>query len=76
MGKKVRVTQRALVQRINRVLARQDEVLKATRGDRWRGEQGDYYIVDVRLNCIVHKHVDLEAAGRKLKVLQKWEEVA
>jgi hypothetical protein len=45
----VPVSMRALVQRINRKLAQDGEVLKKLRGERYRAEFGDYYIVRVSL---------------------------
>jgi len=76
------VSKRALVQRINRALAHQDQQLRATRGTRSgegftsdQVELGYYYTVDFRLNCVVEKHVDLEELGRELKVLAAWEKL-
>ena len=71
--KKVPVTRRALLQRINRALKKDGEMLKATRGERARQDLGDYYIIDLNLNAVLHKDVDLESCGRDLKVLQKFE---
>jgi hypothetical protein len=48
---KGQVSPRALLQRINRALAKEGEVAKVTRGERWRGDLGDLYIVD-RACCI------------------------
>jgi hypothetical protein len=72
----VPVSPGALVRRINRALADQGERLKTTRGDRWRGDLGDYYVVDLNLNAIVGQHVDLEEFGRELKVLAPGERLA
>ncbi len=41
----ITVTSNALIKRINRKLAPEGETLKVTRGERWRGELGDYYTV-------------------------------
>ena len=71
MAKKtVPVGKRALIARINRTLKKDDEMLKATRGERARSDLGDYYIIDVRGNLILHKDVDLEDLGRELGVLK------
>jgi hypothetical protein len=43
------------------------------RGERWRNEVGDYYIVNWRFNWIEAQHVDPEALGREIGVLKKWE---
>lgn len=69
------VTRRALVQRINRSLAKDGEQMKATRGNAARVELGDYYIVDLGLNAITKKRVSPEELGRKLGVLQPYETV-
>jgi hypothetical protein len=74
--KRVPVTTRALVQRINRRIAGDDEVLKAARGDKARQEVGDYYIVDSRIGALVHRDVDLEAYAREIGVLQKHERLS
>ena len=37
---------------------------------------GRFYVVNVERNLLVRSHVDLEGYGRKLGVLQDWEEVA
>ncbi|HTQ03027.1 MAG TPA: hypothetical protein VMI54_04195 [Polyangiaceae bacterium] len=73
MKGKVPVTKRALIQRINRKIADDGEVLKATRGERSRQELGDFYILDPNHNAIVNKHVDPEALGRELGVLKPYE---
>jgi hypothetical protein len=71
----VPVSLRALLQRINRKLAAQEECLKATRGERGRHDLGDYYIVDVRRNFVVATHQDPETLGRELGALRPWEAV-
>jgi hypothetical protein len=69
----VPVSMRALIARINRKLAGQDERLKASRGARARVDCGDYYIVDIRHNALLGRNVDPEALGRELGVLRPWE---
>lgn len=64
---------RALIQRINRALARSDEVLRSTRGDRWRSTLGDYYVLDINRNLVCAKHVVPEDLGRELGVLREYE---
>ena len=73
---RVPVSVRGIIQRINRNLAPQKQKLKACRSDRWRDDLGDYYVIDVEINGVLHKHVDLEALGRELGVLAEWETVA
>jgi hypothetical protein len=65
-----------LVQRINRKLAADDEVLKAARGARLQQEVGQFFIVNVRINGVTGKDVDPEVLGRELGVLKPWEAVA
>jgi hypothetical protein len=72
---KVPVSETALLQRIKRKLAQEGEQLRATRGERWRGDLGDCYIVDKSRNTITAQHVEPEKLGRELGVLQAWEEV-
>lgn len=72
---KVPVTMRALIQRINRRLTKDEEHLKSIRGERFRHELGDYYIVDLNRNAIVAKQVDPEELGRTLGVLRPFERV-
>lgn len=78
MSKKVPVTTRALIQRINRKLAHEDEKLLTAR--LYRGHEdsnvGRYYIIDTRRNIIEDDHVDLETFARDLKVMEGWEELA
>ena len=73
---RVAVTMRALIPRINRVLWKSREMLKATRVDVLRNEVGDYYLFDFRQYCITATHVEPEEFGRKLGGLHPWEEVA
>jgi hypothetical protein len=73
--RRVPVSGRAVMQRINRELASQGKVLKKSRGERARQDFGDYYIIDVNRNFLVESHCDLEELGRKLAVLRGFEEV-
>lgn len=72
-GKVAPVSTRALIQRINRKLAAQGEILKVTRGDKAMAELGQYFIVDIARNCMVRHDVDLEECGRKVEALAPWE---
>jgi hypothetical protein len=72
----VPVTMRALVQRINRKLAKEGEKLKASRGGRDVAAVGDYYLVDLEANAVCGTFVDPEVLGRKIGVLAQWEHVA
>ena len=76
--KKVPVNERALMQRLNRALAKDELVVKKCRQDsRAHQELGDYYVVDFNRNFIVEKNLDLtdlQSMGRAKKVLADWEE--
>jgi hypothetical protein len=58
-----------------------DEILKTTRRSRGPGmtsaelELGEFYIVNFRINGVMHKDVDPEELGRELGVLKAWEKV-
>jgi hypothetical protein len=71
----VPVTERALLQRINRRLAKNGEQILKARTERARLELGDYYRIDVSRNAIVGKDERLEALGAELEVLQAYEHV-
>jgi hypothetical protein len=73
---RVPVTPRALVQRINRALAADDEELRKSRGMRAFLDLGHYYTIDKRQNFIARKEVDIEELGRSLNVLKPHEALA
>jgi hypothetical protein len=70
---RVKVSERALIQRINRKLAANGESLKKSRGDRARSDLGEYYIINLHKNSVVNFGFDLEAKGRELGALAEWE---
>lgn len=61
-------TTSALIARINRKLAHQDQKLHKTRPCTGYNELGDYYIKDYNRNFIVDKNVDIERLARKPKL--------
>ena len=61
----VSVTERALLQRIRRVLIKQGDQLLVNRSD------GTYYIVHG--DTVTDAHVDLAKIGTRLGVLRPWE---
>ena len=67
------ITMRALLQRINRKLAKEEQVLKTLRGHRYEHDLGRYYAVNWRTNLVTAPHVDPEQWGRELGVLRRWE---
>jgi hypothetical protein len=72
---KVPVSERAIVQRLGRVLKEKRQKLKKCRSNRWRDTLGDYYLVDEYKNLILQMRVDLEELGRELGVLGHLEKV-
>ena len=70
---KVSVGKAALLARINRRLAKDDEQLKAARGEEARQDLGDFYVVDFNRNVVVSKDVDPVGLARKLGVLRDYE---
>ena len=72
---KAPITMRALIQRINRKLAKEDMVLKTLRGQRYEHDLGRYYAVNWRTNLVSAQYVDPEQWGRELGVLAAWEVV-
>lgn len=65
------VTEKVLIQRINRKLDPHYEKLCKSRT--WSTDLGDYYIRNYNYNSIVAAHVDIEKLGRELKVLDSHE---
>jgi hypothetical protein len=69
MTKMIRVTKRAITQRIDRALAKRGEHLVCHRGtDTW-------HIASVKERMITRSDVDLVKLARDLDVLKPWEEV-
>ena len=66
------VTERALVQRLRRALAKEGERLLVNRSGHAPANVGRYYLVDGR-NIMTDNAVDIEALGRELKLLRPWE---
>lgn len=63
------VTERALMKRVNRMLAKQNQSLHCTRRGTWSEVNlGRYYILDHYHNVANH-HVDLEWKARDLGVM-------
>ena len=65
---------RSVIARINRRLKTDDEMLKAAHGERMRQQVGDYYILNFRINGVMHHDVDPPRS--LLGVLKEWEKVA
>jgi hypothetical protein len=72
---KVPVSWRALLARVNRALAKQDQQLHRSRTPRAEMDLGEYYVRDTSMNIIVDKFVDPEDLAREFGVLKDYEEV-
>ncbi len=66
---KMKITPRAAIQRINRALKPNPEIVKKSRRD------GLYYVIDYRKNYVTRQDVDLTIMGRELECIALWEEV-
>lgn len=64
------ITMRALMQRVNRVLRKENQILRKTRGTRWSSDLGEYYAVDLGSNVVTAAHVDPEVWAREMGVLR------
>ena len=63
---KIEISIRALTQRINRKLAEGGQILRTPRGNRIHKTDTDYFIVDIKLNAIHARSINIETLGRKL----------
>jgi hypothetical protein len=63
----------AVIQRINRHLASQEQTLKKARGRSALAEWGAYYVYHRRFNTVERTHVDPETLARELGVLAPGE---
>ena len=69
----VPVSKRALMQRINRVLNKDQEQLLTARGFDAEKDLGKYYVLNHRIGAASRLGVDLEELGRELGVLKPHE---
>jgi hypothetical protein len=74
MAHKVLVSERALIQRINRKLKPEGRKLKSGRGA--YGRSLGLYMIDLDRNGIVSSQLDLEHLAQQLRVLGAWEKLA
>ena len=74
---KAPVTRRALEARLKRHLAKEGLSLrKCNPASRWYSNFGDYYTVDIQLNVVCDKYMDLEGWSREVGVMKQFEELA
>jgi hypothetical protein len=70
---KIVLSERALLERVKRALAKQGErILLCQETSSSYHQLGDFYRVDARRNCIVEMDVDREAAAKELGCLKPW----
>jgi len=73
---KVKVSERAIIARINRRLTKENEKLIICEETSPNfAELGRYYMVDLNQNMITGKWFDLERLGTELKALKGYEEI-
>jgi hypothetical protein len=78
-AEKVPVSERALIQRLNRKMRDDDLMVRTTRpGTRAEFDLGRHYVVNWRINGIIAggKNIDLEDYGREYGVLHPYERLA
>ncbi len=74
---RVLVSERAVLQRLNRALAHEVKVIRVCKEtSRWFRDCGRYYLVDLNFNAIRDSHIDLEAFAREEGVLKPFEAMA
>ena len=76
MINKVNISARALIQRLNRKLAPNKVIKSNRRSDRLTEEMGAHYVLDLKAGRVAERHVDLAALGKKLGVMESWEQLA
>ena len=76
-ARKVPVSVRVVLARVNRKLAVEGSVLRRCRQDSRNHDQlGDYYMVNLNSNGIFKTQCELEEEARELGVLGEWEVLA
>lgn len=63
------MTMSALLKRVNRVLRKENQILRKTRGA-WTTDLGEFYAVDLTTNVVTAAHVDPEVWARDMGVLR------
>ena len=73
MQQQVNVSERAVMQRINRRLTREDKRIHRAR--RWPEhlKLGKHYIIDELKNVVCDSHVFIEQYAREIGAMQPWE---
>ena len=63
------VSESALIRRVNRRLAHDEEQLHKSRSEREAFDLGEFYVRDCRINGIIMTNVDLEGLAREMGAL-------
>jgi hypothetical protein len=72
MTKKLQVSRRALITRVNRWLADDGKKLKADR----HHQLDEYYSIDVKRGVVIERVTDIEHFAREIGVLHDYERIA
>jgi len=71
---KIKITERALLARVNRRLEKESRVIKICKtNSRWYNDFGRYYEVDTANNTITAQHIDLGGLAREMGCLAGYE---
>ncbi len=74
--RRVPVSVRAVIQRINRRLKKDGQLLRACRWNNWNRENfGQYYVVSTGTGRLIETNVELEKLARREHALELWEEL-
>jgi hypothetical protein len=76
---KAPITERALLQRVNRALADEGKAVSRPRGKPRAdgpGPLGAFFMVDVKKKDVVQRNVDLVKLAKKLGAIKDYEELA
>jgi len=76
MSKKVNVSERAIIARIKRAIAKDDLLLCVCReNSNSFAELGRYYLVDGRSSVLITKHISLAGYAKEVGVLKPYEKI-
>jgi len=70
-----KINRRALIARINRRLATEGRMLRASRSEADRAAMGDYFVIDLKADRIVSSNADPVALAKSLGLLRAFEQV-
>lgn len=74
--KKVPVSRRAVLARVNRILAKEDQAFRISRSHGEKSNLGEAYILDTRRNVVVAHQMSLEELASELGAIKSFEEMA